>query len=170
MQAENSGMRSVKETEETILTYQKLVYGIALTQLKRKHDADDVFQEVFLTYFSSDAEFTDEEHKKAWLIRTTVNFCRKSNFSSWRLRTVSLNDTDGSEDEFILRTDEETRVFEVLRSLKPRYKTPLYLYYFEDMPVEKIAESLGIKKETVRKQLSRGRQMMKERLECDYFE
>jgi DNA-directed RNA polymerase specialized sigma24 family protein len=46
----------------------------------------------------------------------------------------------------------------------------MYLHYFENMPIEKIAAVLGIKKDAVKKQLQRGRQQMKERLECDYFE
>jgi RNA polymerase sigma-70 factor (ECF subfamily) len=157
------------KTEKAVAEYSRLVYGIALTQLSFKAEADDVFQEVFLTYFNKDVDFSDSEHEKAWLIRTTVNFCKKSNFNPWRMRTVSLEEKHGGE-VFGCETEEETRVFEALKKLKPKYKIPMYLHYFENMPIEKIAAVLGIKKDAVKKQLQRGRQQMKERLECDYFE
>lgn len=160
----------IEDIEETVGRYKKLVYGIALTQLKCVSDAEDVFQEVFLAYFKKNAEFADEEHKKAWLIKTSVNLCRRFNFSPWRLRTVPLSEAGEKQERLRCRTEEETRVFEELCRLKPKYKIPLYLHYFENMPTEKIAASLGIKDETVRKQLSRGRAMLKERLERDYFE
>jgi RNA polymerase sigma-70 factor (ECF subfamily) len=165
MNTDDSGIR---DTEKAIGTYGRLVYGIALAQLKRKSDAEDVFQEVFLLYHRSGKEFADDEHRKAWLIRTAVNFCRKYNFSSWQLKTVPLDEEDS--DVFVCETQEETRVWNELCELKPKYKIPIYLYYFEDMPIEKIALSMGLKNETVRKRLSRGRQILKQRLECDYFE
>ena len=33
---------AIKELEQTIMKYKRTVYGIAMTQLKNKHEADDV--------------------------------------------------------------------------------------------------------------------------------
>lgn len=157
------------DIRDVIMRYQKLVYGIALTHLNRSYEVEDIFQEVFLTYYNSNLKFENDEHKKAWFIKTTINFCRRSNMNPWHMRTVRLADENAA-DEQRFETEEETQVFDALRSLKPRYRIPIYLFYFENMPVEIIACSLHIKKEAVRKRLSRGRQLMKEILECDYFE
>ena len=158
-----------QRTELAVERYSQLVYGIVLTQLKYKSDADDVYQEVFFTYFEKNEDFFDDEHEKAWLIRTTINICKRHDFSPWRIKTVQLSETNAQE-EVILSTDEETRVFAEVRALKPKYKIPIYLHYFEDMPAEVIAKTLGIKSSSVRKQLQRGREILKQRLESDYFE
>ena len=158
-----------RRTELAVEKYSQLVYGIVLTQLNCKCDVDDVYQEVFFTYFEKDMDFFGEEHEKAWLIRTAMNLCKRHNFSLWRMRTVPLSEA-GAEDKAVFSTEEQTRVFAELRALKPKYKLPLYLHYFEDMSAEMIGEALGIRPETVRKQLQRGRELMKQRLECDYFE
>ena len=49
MQTADSGIAEL-DISQIIQKYQNMVYGIALTQLKHRSEADDVFQDVFLTY------------------------------------------------------------------------------------------------------------------------
>ena len=160
----NKGTQTEK-TELAIERYSQLVYGIALSQLRSRSEADDVYQEVFLTHFDKAIDFADEEHEKAWLIRTAVNLCRRYNFSPWKQRTVPLEEAS-----FVPETEEERTVWNAVSELKPKYRLPIYLYYFEGMSAELIAKTLGIKSDALRKQLQRGRELLKERLEGDYFE
>lgn len=168
MQTADSGIAEL-DISQIIQKYQNMVYGIALTQLKHRSEADDVFQDVFLTYHRKNPAFESEAHRKAWLIRTAVVICKRYNLSPWHTHTVSLDDTD-EVGEFTCETEEQNRLLDALRDLKPRYKIPIYLYYFENMPAELIARTLDIKYDNVRKRLSRGRQLLKDRLERDYFE
>ena len=64
-------LRAGGEMTELIDRYQNMVYGLALAKTGSPADADDVFQEVFLAYFQSGKTFRDEEHRKAWLLRTS---------------------------------------------------------------------------------------------------
>lgn len=75
---EDAGLRQAMET------YGDMVYRLALAQTQSSHDADDVFQEVFLRYLRSAPAFREEEHRKAWLLRVTVNCCKKLHGSFWR--------------------------------------------------------------------------------------
>ena len=60
--------------EETVVrTYADMVYKIAYRYVLNQADADDVFSETFLAYFKKERVFQDEEHRKAWLIRVTIN-------------------------------------------------------------------------------------------------
>lgn len=77
-------LRTGGQVEDILARYQNTVYGLALARTGSRADAEDVFQEVFLAYFQSNKEFRDEEHQKAWLLRTTINFCRRVTSSSWR--------------------------------------------------------------------------------------
>ena len=68
-----------------------MVYRLAFVRTGTKHDADDVFQEVFLRYVKKKPVFVDEEHRKAWLIKVTVN-CSNNFWSSlWNKITQGLN-------------------------------------------------------------------------------
>ena len=88
--------------------YQNQVYSLALAKTGSRSDAEDVFQEVFLTYFQSRKVFRDEEHRKAWLLRTTINLCRRITQSSWRKKTIPL--TPESDVSVPFQDPEENRV------------------------------------------------------------
>ncbi len=80
MQTADSGIAEL-DISQIIQKYQNMVYGIAITQLKHRSEADDVFQDVFLTYHRKNPAFESEEHRKAWLIRTAVVICKRYNLS-----------------------------------------------------------------------------------------
>ena len=77
-------LRAGGEMDAIIDRYQDTVYGLALARTGSRSDADDVFQEVFLAYHQCGKTFRDEEHRKAWLLRTTINQSRRVTSSSWR--------------------------------------------------------------------------------------
>ncbi|UQT49308.1 hypothetical protein M5E87_05290 [Flavonifractor plautii] len=56
--------------------YGSTVYRLALAQTHSQADADDVYQEVFLRYVRAAPAFATEEHRKAWLLRVTINCCK----------------------------------------------------------------------------------------------
>ncbi len=85
-------MEPIMRIEQVMAKYTQTVYGVALTHTASRADADDVFQEVFVAYWRSQPQVNSEEHRKAWLIRTTLNFCLKTTQSSWARRTVLLDD------------------------------------------------------------------------------
>ncbi len=70
--------------------YSNMVYRLAYARTGSRHDADDIYQEVFLRYFRRKPVFDSEEHRKAWLLRVTVN-CSNSFLSApWQRRTMGL--------------------------------------------------------------------------------
>ncbi len=156
------------ESIETVIQrYKGTVYGVALSYTSNQADADDIFQEVFLIYFKSKPQFNDEEHRKAWLIRTTINCSLRVVESTYRKRTVPMDEME--EGSFQFESKEENAVYLALRTLPEKYRIVLQLFYFEDMSIESISKTLNIKVSTVKVQLMRGREMMKTKLkEEDY--
>ena len=69
-----------------------MVYRLAYAQTRSRHDADDIFQEVFLQTVRKRPVFDSVEHEKAWLIRVTINACKDLLKSFFRSRTVSLDE------------------------------------------------------------------------------
>lgn len=150
------------EVSHTIEKYFAMVYKLALSQTKNTANAEDVTQEVFLRYLQHKDELASEEHIKAWLIRVTVN-CSKSLFtSSWFKRTVPL------EEDIPFDTPEKGEVYYAVLELPKKYRAVIHLFYYEEMSVREIAQSLGEKETTVKSQLHRGREMLKKMLKGGY--
>ena len=147
---EDTGLRQVVEI------YGDMVYRLALAQTHSGHDADDVFQEVFLRYLRSAPDFREEEHRKAWLLRVTVNCCKKFHGSFWRRHTVALSES------LPARNQDDGELLELLEGLPEKYRAVLHLYYYEGYATEEIGAILGRSPGTVRSQLSRGRALLRD--------
>ena len=74
-----------------------------------------------------------------------------------------------AEDNFHFRSEQQDLIFQALQEIPTKYRTVLHLFYFEDQSIAQISALLGIEPGTVKVQLSRGRDMMRERLKGDYF-
>ena len=137
-----------------------MVYRLALDRTANVPDAEDVFQEVFLRFFRHEDRFANDEHRKAWLIRCTVNRCKSLLASPWRKRTVPLETAEevGVEDDY-------REVYAAVLSLPAKYRSVIHLYYFEGLSVAEMAQTLNVPEGTVKSQLSRGRALLREILQ-----
>ena len=52
-----------------------------------------------------------------------------------------------------------------IAQLPPKYRVPMYLYYFEGYSIKEIAELTGSKTSTLQTRLARGREKLREVLE-----
>lgn len=138
--------------------YMDTVYRVAYNSLKNSHDADDVTQEVFLRLLRTETEFAGEDHAKCWLIRVAVNESRRLACSPWRRHTAALEDCTAAPQ---WDTPQESSLFRQVMALPAKYRVPLYLYYYEELSTQEIAEVLGRSPSTVRTQLSRAREQLK---------
>lgn len=146
--------------EQVIKFYSGMVYRLALARTGTVYDADEVYQEVFLRYIRKNPEFKSEEHRKAWLIRVTVN-CSKSLLSSaWRKKTQALDDSIMAPG-IIFEEKEDRQLYYELQQLPPKYREVIHLFYYEDMPVKEISRVLHRSSSTIRAQLTRARAMLK---------
>ncbi len=147
--------------ESVVKKYANMVYRLAFAQVRSKSDADDIFQEVFLRYVQSKAVFESEEHRKAWLIRVTVNCAKKHWSSAWRRKMVPL------EDSYPFELPEETGVNEAMWKLASKYRSVIHLFYYEGYSITEISSILGVRESTIRTQLTRARARLSEMLKGD---
>lgn len=59
-------------------------------------------------------------------------------------------------------------VFECIKNLPQKYKKVIVLYYFNSFTVKDISMILDIKESTIKKQLERGREKLKDMMEGVY--
>ena len=101
-------------------------------------------------------KYYSEEHIKAWLIRVTIN-CSKSTFTnSWVKKTVPLTD------DITFEIPEQEDVYYAVAKLPKKYRAVIHLFYYEDLSIKEIADYLSTKESTVKSQLHRGREMLKQ--------
>lgn len=127
-------------------------------------EAEDIAQEVFLILHSKPQSFNDDNHLKAWLLRTTINKCRnlKKSFRISRTSSIeSLNEAEISCEFTSLDND----IRDMISGLPEKYSSVLYLYYYEEYNIREIAELLGKNENTVSSLLRRARKKMKIELE-----
>ena len=136
-----------------------MVWRLTLARTRHVQDSEDVFQEVFCRFFRHQGELESDEHRKAWLIRCTVNRAKSLLTSPWRRHTVPLETAAqiGVEDEY-------REVYSAVLALPERYRAVIHLYYFEGLRVAEIAACLKLPEGTVKSQLSRGRALLREAL------
>lgn len=172
-------LKTSESFDEVMRHYTPTVYRIAFTRLGNAADAEDVSQDVFVRYFKADLTFESEEHRKAWLLHCAVNCANTFASSAWKRRTRGFEDPGlpGKELENVDSVEEtaergETRrnVLGAVMQLPPKYRTAIYLFYFEDLSTARIAEITGTRESTVRSQLSRARDMLKKALKKYYGE
>lgn len=161
-------MRTEEELNQAIDTYADMVKRICMVHLKNKADMEDIFQNVFLKYYEDDTIFVNEEHEKAWLIRVTINACKDLLKSFFHSRMVPIDDFLNVQME-IPRDKQNYEILSKVLSLPTKYKNVIYLYYYEEYSVEKIAEILRKKPASVYTLLQRGRKLLKDIIEKEEY-
>lgn len=145
-----------------IETYSDMLIRISYSYMKNLSDAEDITQEVFIKLLEKRPDFKNKTHEKSWLIRVAINLSKDKLKSSYFKNTTSL------EDDFVDTTQEDTDVIQAVLSLPVKYRSIVFLYYYENYSISEISNILNIKESTVGSQLSRGRKLLKSILKEDF--
>lgn len=142
------------ELEEVMDRYETMVFRLAYSYTRSRSDAQDMCQEVFLRYFCSRPLFASEEHRRAWLLRVTVNRCKRHLGSWWVRRTVPLDD------RIPMPEPEDLQLDEALRQLPEKDRLVIHLFYYEDCSTRQIAKLMHCTEGAIRTRLTRARQRL----------
>jgi len=136
--------------------------------MKNKTDTEDCVSDTFVKLIRYNPHFNDSEHEKAWLIRAAVTVCKNRLKHWWNKR---INDSDIPEASYHDNHDNnKTDILEAVRSLPDKYKTVIYLYYYEGYNSVEIANILKKSQSTIRGYLAQAKIILRERLGEDYEE
>lgn len=138
----------------------RTVYRVCYAYMKNPADTEDAVQETFFRLIRKQPHFENPEHEKAWLIRTASNIC-KNELKHWRRK---LTDLDAHADLPAPEPNESGDIMEAITELPERYKTVIYLYYYEGYQTAEIAKMLKKPHSTIRNHLREARLLLKERL------
>ncbi len=178
------GLQTERGTQDTVLLEKKIefylatLYRIAFLQLKNAEDAEDVVQEVFYQYMKANRIFESQEHEKAWLIKVTLNACKKLWRSAWYRHHAPMPDMETAyepheqekeqPENTYIRGEESRELMKAVWELPDKYREVIHLFYYEGLSVKEISSVCGRQESTVTAQLTRGRKVLKKKLKEEY--
>lgn len=156
--------------------YRNLMYKVAFGVVKDEYFAEDAVHDTFVKIAKNMSKIGDVEDKKTRNFIMVVT--KNTALDSYRKRTKSaeqeisvneLNDLDSyaacdsAEEDYEDST--ENRVLDIIRNMSDGYKNVFLLKYVNGLSNGEIAEVLGITEATIRKRLSRGKEIIENILE-----
>ena len=167
--------KSERAYAELMDRYRDSIYFMLLKMVNSKDDADDLTIEAFGKAFRKLHQYTPNYAFSTWLFKIASNNCidfiRKKKKNTFSLNR-SMDDGEGSEMEMDVKADvlnpeenyikdQKIRLMQdVVKKLKPRYRTLVELRYFKEYSYEEIAEELDLPLGTVKAQLFRAREFL----------
>lgn len=160
-----------KEQFSALVTrYERLVYTVCFQLVRDAAAAEDLTQDTFLSaYLHRDR--LPEGHERQWLGRVAANKAKDYLQSAWSRRTVLPGDRELTRglsppaEEVALRRGAAAEIREAVEGLREPYRQVCRLCLLEERSVEEAALALGRPVKTVYTQLSRGRLLLREKLE-----
>jgi RNA polymerase sigma-70 factor (ECF subfamily) len=166
--------------EALLKRYQSKIYRIALSVTKRREDAEEVLQDVFLSVYRKIAGFDGRSAFGTWLYRIAVNTALMKlrgrepahesideylpQFAGGRHARMIADWSEGA-DEVILRKERAQIVRQAIETLPPEYRVALVLRDLEGLSNSEVAEVLGATIPTVKARLHRARLALRGKLE-----
>lgn len=152
--------------EYLVEKYGNMILRLAFSYVKNLQEAEDITQEVFIKLTQNSIKFENENHRKAWILRITINLCKNRLKLFWNRNTCSIDDISGlsKNDTY----DFDNNVLAAVMKLPSRQRTIIYLYYYEGYKINEIASILKKRETTIRSDMHRARQKLKTILKEEY--
>ena len=128
-----------------------------------KGDADDLAQDALVKAYLSSAGYQDKGKFRSWLYKIAYNTFLNHKASLRCTESIdearTLASSASADAEF-----EHQDLYLALRTLPPKERSAITLFYLNGYTVKEIAAITDTSEDAVKKQLSRGRDKLKEKL------
>jgi len=149
-----------------------MLYRFCRSVTYSKEDAEDIFQETWVTILQKPLKLEMVKNPKSFLCREALSLWKSRQRKYARRKRLapeaSLNSEIDSgqdvEEEFFRKAEKEF-VQKLIDKLSEKYRIPLILYYNVEMDVAEIAKTLSLPAGTVKSRLFTARQEIKKGVE-----
>ncbi|HML73924.1 MAG TPA: sigma-70 family RNA polymerase sigma factor [Anaerohalosphaeraceae bacterium] len=159
--------------ERLVEKYQSLICAITFSATGRVDASEELAQETFLQAWKNLFQLKDIDKFRSWLCSIARNLI-VTHYRQKHASKVAVCDTDTleilaaqaspSSAEIAIGREEEMILSHALMQLPEEYREPLVLFYRQHQSTKEVAQSLDMNEATVRTRLSRGRQMLKDKV------
>jgi RNA polymerase sigma-70 factor (ECF subfamily) len=151
--------------------FQVPVYNLCYRMLGEPAEAEDAAQESFLKAFRGVRRYDPERRFGSWILSVaaheSIDRLRRRRHPSLDLEVVEgespLPDSAPGPEAMAMLREQEDRVALLLDRLSPLDRAIISLKYWYDMPLEEIAQDLGLSTSAVKSRLHRSRRELAER-------
>jgi len=155
-----------KAQEEIYQLFAGKLFSICLKYSKNKQEAQDNFQDGFVTIFNKIGQFKFKGSFEGWLKRIMVNTI----LLKYRQKNVlNIVVTEEIPDEVIVDVDDEEIsldfLLNLIQELPDRYRMVFNLYVLDGYSHREISEMLRIAEGTSKSNLARARAILKNKIE-----
>ena len=152
-----------RQAERLLDQYGNSVFRLAYSYLRNMSDAEEILQETLIRYLQTAPEFENSAHEKAWLMKVAANLSKN------RIDYNQRRATDELKEELLAQDQEDLSfVWEAVKALPEQYRETIHLFYYEGYSTAQIARILTRKESSVRSDLRRGREKLKQVLKEAY--
>ncbi|HEY3195630.1 MAG TPA: sigma-70 family RNA polymerase sigma factor [Candidatus Dormibacteraeota bacterium] len=149
--------------EKLVKTLQRRVYGFAYQHLRDLDEAYDLTQEIFVKLYRNLARYDSGRPFEPWFWKlaanTTINYRRKR--IPMPIDQSADQQVGGAETSL---SQHDPALVEALAQLDLAYRLPVLLHYYADLPVEQVAQSLGLSVPAIKSRLHRARALLRNSL------
>ncbi len=157
---------SNKAFQELIEDEKIRLYKIAYIYMKNEDDALEVFQETIYKAFVSIKHLKDERYFSTWLSRILINSAIDLLNKKKRIIPMERKSIEEKLDPY-LSNQKDPDLIGAVMELDEKYKTVLILRFYKDYTVKQIADVLDCPEGTVKTNIHRGINQLKEKLKED---
>ena len=154
-----------KAQKEIYQLFAGKLFSICLKYSKNKQEAQDNFQDGFVTIFNKIGQFNFKGSFEGWLKRVMVNTI----LLKYRKKTVLNIVTEEIPDEVVVDIDDEEIsldfLLNLIQELPERYRMVFNLYVLDGCSHKEIAKMLKIAEGTSKSNLARARGILKQKIE-----
>ena len=154
-----------------MIEYGNELVRLAFSYVKDVETAKDLVQNTFIKCYKNIDSFRFDAQIKTWLYRITINEC-KDYLKSWNYKMVQVKSFINETAKSILPSTEKKvidkynneEIKDTIYSLPKVYREVVYLYYYDSLSTEEIANVLDIPVNTVKTRLRRAKQRLESML------
>ena len=154
-----------KAQEEIYQLFSGKLFSICLKYSKNKQEAQDNFQDGFITIFNKIGQFKFKGSFEGWLKRVMVNTI----LLKYRQKNVLNLVTEEIPDEVIVDIDDDEVsldfLLNLIQELPDRYRMVFNLYVLDGFSHKEISKMLQIAEGTSKSNLARARGILKQKIE-----
>lgn len=166
--SEGQNSAAVMESFETVaLPYMNDLYRAANSMMRHRQDAEDVLQETYLRAWRAFDRFEPGTNCRAWLFKILFNVIRNHR-RKW-FRWVVASEPETFEETMVYEPPvaqdlSDADILDAFRDLPPQFGEVVMLVDVYEFSYKEAHETLNVPMGTVMSRLSRGRQLLRERL------
>ena len=134
------------------------MYRLSYSILRNETDAQDAVQEAIYRSYKNLEFLKDKRKFKSWIYKIITN----TSFEMLKNKKDYLDIEQENVQENKIDIDTNLTLWNAVQGLEQPYRTTITLFYYEDMSIKEISKITGTKIDAIKKQLSRGREKIKE--------